>query len=80
MKRLLSLGILSVAGAVGAAPVPIFIIDTPTVLPDAGFPTINAQAFVNQSSFTVSGFSFFFGGAFFSFTSGNLSRAADAFA
>jgi hypothetical protein len=72
MKRLLSLGILSVAGALGAAPVPIFIIDTPTVLPGAGFPTINAQAFVNQSSFTVSGFSIFFGGAFFSFTSGNL--------
>ena len=63
---------MSLAGTLGAATVPIFIVDSPTVLPDAGLPTINAQAFVNQSSFTVSPFSIFFGGTFFSFTAGNL--------
>src|SRR5262245_6851412 len=58
MKRLLSVGILSVVGAAGAAPVPIFINDSPLVLPDAGLPTINADAFVNQSSISVSTFNF----------------------
>ena len=74
MKRLLNLAILSVAGVVGAAPVPIFINDSPLVLPDAGLPTINAQAFVNQSTFTVSPFSINigFGIGLFGFSSAAL--------
>jgi len=75
MKRLFSLGLLSVAGAASAATVPIFINESPLVLPDAGLPTINAQAFVNQSTISVSPFTFTFSlgaGTFGLTTAGSL--------
>jgi len=74
MKRLLNLAILSVALAAGAAPAPIFIVDSPITLPDAGLPTINTEVFVNQSTFTVSPFSIGigFGIGFFGFSTAAL--------
>ena len=70
MKKILSLALLSVAVSGGAAPVPIFINDTPLILPGAGLSTINTVAFVNQSSISASAatFSFSFGAGSFGFS------------
>ncbi|MFM1768768.1 MAG: hypothetical protein RJA22_1297 [Verrucomicrobiota bacterium] len=56
MKRLLCVGLVGAATAVRAAVLPIFVNDVPLQLPEAALPTVNALAFVNQSTITVSPF------------------------